>query len=100
MNDGYSIHLYYSEMYKGYVAYGFSAFIAIEYSATEKKMPELSYSKPLQMPMVVVRQELLDLLFNKGLYQGESKDKNYCHIRSFIQFDEHRYDEWVDTVRK
>lgn len=52
MNDGWAIHLYYSEMYKEYVAYGLSAYISCQRNCNIEAMPYVSYSSDLQMLLI------------------------------------------------
>lgn len=114
LNDGCSIYLYFSRMYEEYVAYGYSAFVALQNCvpmemATEggasdgslrSMVLEESYSDNFQMPMVKVNRDQLALLRTKGLVKEDSSaDESYLHIQSFIPFDERKYEEWAHTLR-
>lgn len=100
LNDGCSIFLYFSRMYEKYVAYGYSAFVAVENCMPANEALKESYSANFQMPMVKVNRDQLALLRTKGLVMEDSSaDESYLHIQSFIPFDERKYEEWAHTLR-
>lgn len=100
LNDGCSIYLYFSRMYEEYVAYGYSAFVAVQNCLLENDALKDSYSDSFQMPMVKVNRDQLALLRTKGLVlEDSSADESYLHIQSFIPFDESKYEEWAHTLR-
>jgi hypothetical protein len=99
MNDGGSIHVYYSEQYREFVAYGFSAFQAMK--ALKKYSVELrqEYSTEFQMPMVIVSKNQLEAIVHEGeTLQGDEKGQ-YYHIQSAIMMNEGAYDEWAEHLR-
>ena len=102
MNDGSSIHLYFSKMFKAYVAYGYSAFIAVQNGMILNAEPlEEGYSEELQMPMVKVNQKQLALISDKCMEMKDaSDDKDYLHLQSYIPFDERKYSEWAERLRE
>lgn len=97
LNDGCSIYLYFSRMYEEYVAYGYSAFVAVENCLPMEMSTD--YSEEMQMPMVKVNPEQMALIKSKGLIVEDGTDDGYLHIRSFILFDESKYEEWAHTLR-
>ena len=102
LNDGSSIHLYYSKMYEIYEAYGYSAFMVVQNCLMEsiQAFPlKESYSDKFQMPMVKVNQEQMALIRSKGLVQEDSDNDGYIYIQSFIPFDERKYTEWAQMLR-
>lgn len=98
MNDGYSIYIYYSEMYKEYVAYGYSAFIAIQNCIQEHECFKELYSPKFQMPMVMINNKQLSLIISKGIVRNKSYIDLY--IESFIPFEGRKYDEWAQFLRE
>lgn len=97
MNDGGEMHLYFSKMYEEYLAYGYSAFVAVENCMPTEMFAD--YSEELQMPMVKVNPEQMALIKSKGLIVEDDTDDGYLHIRSFIPFDEKKYSEWAQMLR-
>lgn len=98
MNDGCSIYIYYSEMYKEYVAYGYSAFIAIQNCIEEHECFAELYSSKFQMPMVKINDKQLNLIKSKGIVRKESFIDFYIEI--FTPFDERKYNEWAQFLRE
>ncbi len=101
LNDGCSIFLYFSRMYEEYVAYGYSAFVAVENCMPANVALKESYSDSFQMPMVKVTRDQLALIRTKGLVlEDSSADESYLRILSLIPFDESKYEEWVHMLRE
>lgn len=100
MNDGGSIHIYYSEMFKEFVAYGFSAFQAM--TTLKKAGVELrqEYSTEFQMPMVIISKGQLDVIMKEGIMLQETVEGKYYHVQSFIMMNEAAYDDWAGFLRK
>lgn len=100
MNDGGSIHIYYSEMYKEFVAYGFSAFQAM--TTLKKAGVELrqEYSDEFQMPMVFISKGQLEVISREGITLQETIEGKYYHVQSFMMMDEQAYDDWAGKLRK
>lgn len=100
MNDGGSIHIYYSEMYKEFVAYGFSAFQAM--TTLKKAGVELrqEYSDEFQMPMVIISKGQLEAIMREGVTLQGTVDEKYYHVQSFIMMNEAAYVDWAGKLRK
>lgn len=102
MNDGSSIHLYFSKMFEEYVAYGYSAFIAIQncMMGNAEQLKE-GYSEELQMPIVKVDDKQLALISDKCLKMDDSSDdKEYLQLQSLTPFNERKYSEWAERLRE
>lgn len=99
MNDGGSIHVYYSEKYKDFVAYGFSAFQAM--NMLNKKGVEMrqKYSTELQMPMVIINKNQLEIIKCKGVTLKNTVEGKFYHIQCFIMLDEKAYNKWAGFLR-
>lgn len=99
MNDGSTVHLYYSDMYKEYVAYGFSAYIAksVEPNISAGVRPYISYSESMQMPMVIVNEENLRSLKLQMVTQEQS-ESYICLHGTYVMNDE-KYTEWASYIR-
>lgn len=101
LNDGCSIYLYFSRMYEEYVAYGYSAFVAVENCMPANVALKESYSDSFQMPMVKVTRDQLALIRTKGLVlEDSSADESYLRIQSLIPFDDSKYEEWAHMLRE
>ena len=100
VNDGESIHIYYSEKYKEFVAFGFSAFQAMK--TLEAKEIELrqEYSTEFQMPMVIIGKKQLEGILSEGVTLQGTIEGKYYHIQSFIVLNEVAYDEWAEFMRR
>ena len=100
MNDGGSIHIYYSEMYKEFVAYGFSAFQAM--TTLKRKGVELrqEYSTEFQMPMVFISKGQLEVISRVGITLQKTIEGKYYHVQSFVMMNEAAYDDWAGFLRK
>ena len=99
MNEGDMIHMYYSPMYKEYVAYGYSAFIVFQMCKNEGQILKESYSDEYQMPMVRVNDQQFNMILSNRLRLSDSIDNSYYHFQSIIPFDEMGYDEWAQIMR-
>lgn len=99
MNDGGSIHIYYSEMYKEFVAYGFSAFQAM--MTLKKAGVELrqKYSTDFQMPMVIISKGQVEEIMKEGITLQGTLEGEYYHVQSFIMLNEAAYDDWAGFLR-
>lgn len=100
MNGGSSIHLYYDKMYGAYVAYGFSAFIALYLCKLAEEPLKASYSLPFQMPVVSINRYQIGILREKGILLTSSPDKQYYHIQSSVEVDMQGYEEWANFLRE
>ena len=98
-NDGSSIHIYVSEKYNCFVAYGFSAFLAMR-ALKAKDIPlRQRYSVEMQMPIVVFgKAQMEDLLRDAVAMQGTVEGK-YYHIQSPAKMDNEAYSEWAQWLR-
>lgn len=99
-NDGGEIHLYYYPMYHEFVAFGYSAYAAAKNAMLENEPLEEDYVTELQMPMVKIDNDQLDIIKANGLLLNDSKKGVYCHIKSFLPFDEREYSEWASALRE
>lgn len=97
MNDGTNVHLYYSEMYQEYVAYGYSAFLVSMNDPSVNVKPHVSYSDQFQMPQVRVKDSNLETLKGK-MVTVVSEDK-YIHLSDTVSVDERKYEEWASMLR-
>ena len=99
LNDGRTVHLYYSEMYKEYVAYGFSAYIAknVEPKLGVGARPYISYSKSMQMPMLCVNEDNLRSL-QAQMVMLENNKKYIC-LQGEYRLDEEKYSKWASFIR-
>ena len=100
MNDGGSIHIYYSEMYKEFVAYGFSAFQAMTTLKRKDVTLRQEYSEEFQMPMVIISKGQLEAIMRDGLTLQGTLEGEYYHVQSFIMLNEAAYDDWAGFLRK
>ena len=98
-NDGKSIHIYSSGKFNGFVAYGFSAFLAMR-ALKAKDIPlRQRYSVEMQMPIVVIgKAQMEDLLRDAVAMQGTVEGK-YYHIQSPAKMDNEAYSEWAQWLR-
>ena len=92
-NDGSSAHLYYSPSLGSYVAYGISAYIIFKMEVGMKP----SYSHNLQMPMVVVRNNQIDIL-KKKMESINSIENEYMLFETSKKYDDENYDEWAGNI--
>ena len=99
MNDGGSIHIYYSEIYKEFVAYGFSAFQAM--MTLKKAGVELrqKYSTDFQMPMVIISKGQVEEIMKEGITLQGTVEGKYYHVQCFVMMDETAYDDWAGFLR-
>lgn len=99
LNDGKTIHLYYSEMYKEYVAYGFSAYLAenVEPQIRARVRPLFSYSESLQMPFVLVDEKSLRSLEMK--MKTVERIKEHICLEGNLVLNEEKYVEWASLMR-
>lgn len=100
LNDGGSIHIYYSEMYHGFVAYGFSAFQTMKTLKAKEIEVQQEYSAEIQMPMVIINKVQMEAFLHRGVItkQGTVEGK-YYHMESFIMLNEAAYAEWAQSLR-
>ncbi len=99
MNDGGSIHVYYSEKYKEFVAYGFSAFQAMRTLKAKEITLRQEYSVEYQMPMVIISKGQLEVIMRGGVTKQGTVEGTYYHIQSFVMLDEAAYSEWAEYMR-
>jgi len=98
-NDGKSIHIYFSEKFNGFVAYGFSAFLAMRTLKDKDIQVQQRYSVEYQMPMVVFgKRQLQELKRDSVAKQGTIEGK-YYHIQSSAKMDDEAYSEWAQWLR-
>lgn len=100
LNDGGSIHIYYSEKYEEFVAYGFSAFQAMRTLKAKEIELRQKYSMEFQMPMVIINKRQFDVIMRDGVTMQGSIEGKYYHIQSFITLNETAYDEWAGFLRE
>lgn len=100
MNDGGSIHIYYSEMYHGFVAYGFSAFLAMKTLNAKEIEVEQVYSTEFQMPMVIISKGQMEEFLHGGVTLQGTVEGKYYYVQSFIVLNEAAYDEWAQWLRE
>ena len=93
-NDGKTAYLYYSTKYKGYVAYGISAYITYRVDHSVKA----EYNKDLQMPMAVVSDRQVARL-KKGLQNIMEIEDEYLQLEATQNYDEEGYEEWAGFLR-
>ena len=93
MNGGSSIHLYYDKMYGAYVAYGYSAFIALYLCKLAEEPLKASYSLPFQMPVVSINRYQIGILREKGILLTSS-------LQSSVEVDMQGYEEWANFLRE
>ena len=91
---------YYYPMYHEFVAFGYSAYAAAKNAMLENEPLEEDYVTELQMPMVKIDNDQLDIIKANGLLLNDSKKGVYCHIKSFLPFDEREYSEWASNLRE
>ena len=96
LNNGGSIHIYYSEKYKEFVAFGFSAFQAMR----TIKAKELTLRQGFQMPMVIISKGQLEVILKAGVALKGTVEGKYYQVRSFVAMDEHAYGDWAEFLRK
>lgn len=96
LNNGGSIHIYYSEKYKEFVAFGFSAFQAMR----TIKAKELTLRQDFQMPMVIISKGQLEVILKAGVALKGTVEGKYYQVRSFVAMDEHAYGDWAEFLRK
>ncbi len=99
LNDGGSIHIYYLEKYKDFVAFGFSAFMVMRALKTKEISVQQGYSKELQMPMVIIGKKEMEVIMRDGVIKQGTVEGKYYHLQSFIRLDEAAYDEWAKWLR-
>lgn len=99
MNDGGSIHIYYSEMYKEFVAYGFSAFQTMMTLKAKGLELRQKYSTDFQMPMVIISNKELEAIMHEGVTLQDTIEGKYYHIQCYIMLDESAYDKWAGFLR-
>lgn len=99
LNDGGEIHIYYSEKYKEFVAYGFSAFQAMRMLKAKEIELRQKYSMEFQMPMVVISKGQLDVIMRDGVTKQGTIEGEYYHIQCYIMLDESAYDKWAGFLR-
>lgn len=98
LNDGRTVHLYYSKMYQEFVAFGFSAFIVCETDTTIETKPYFSYSDEYQMPMVRVNDSVIANL-KRELIHTSSDNESYIKLYSPFAIDEEKYSMWASRLR-
>ena len=99
MNDAGSIHIYYSEKYKEFVAYGFSAFQAMTTLKNAGVELQQEYSTEFQMPMVIISKGQLETIMKEGIMLQGTIEGKYYHVQSFIIMNEDAYDDWAGFLR-
>ena len=97
MNDGMTLHLYFSQMFGKYVAYGFSAYVACGKCPSIDGRPFLSYSAHFQMPKVRVNRRSLKVLKRKLAVLVDEAGCMRLHDSEPI--DEDEYEEWANMLR-
>ena len=98
LNDGSSIHIYVSGKYNCFVAYGFSAFLAMRTLKAKDITLQQRYSVELQMPMVVIgKRQLQEMIRDSVAKQGTVEGK-YYHIQSSAKMDNEAYSEWAQWL--
>ena len=100
MNDGGSIHIYYSEMYKEFVAYGFSAFQAMRTLKAKDVTLRQEYSEEFQMPIVIISRGQVEVILREGITLQGTVEGKYYHVQSFVMMNEKSYDDWAGFLRK
>ena len=98
MDDGKTVHLYFSDMYQEYVAYGFSAYIACESDPTIVAKPLISYSTHFQMPEVRIDEANLQTLRHVLLEESTTDSQHLCFSCS-SPLDETKYESWAHCLR-
>ena len=99
MNGGGSIHIYYSEKYREFVAFGFSAFQAMRTMKVKEVTLSQEYSDEFQMPMVIISREQLEAILKAGVTLQGTVEGKYYHVQSFVMMDEAAYDDWAESLR-
>jgi hypothetical protein len=97
MNDGMTLHLYFSQMFGEYVAYGFSAYVACGQCPSIDSRPFLSYSAHFQMPKVRVDGRSLKVLKRKLAVLVD--EAGYMRLHDSEPIDEDEYEEWANMLR-
>lgn len=100
LNDGGAIHIYYSEKYKEFVAFGFSAFQALRTMKAKELTLRQDYSDEFQMPMVIISKGQLEAILKAGVALKGSVEGKYYHVQSYVTMDEHAYGDWAEFLRK
>lgn len=100
MNDGGSIHIYFSEKYKEFVAFGFSAFQAMKTLKAKELTLRQDYSDEFQMPMVIISKGQLEAILKAGVALKGTVEGKYYQVRSFVAMDENAYGDWAEFLRK
>lgn len=100
LNDGGAIHIYYSEKYKEFVAFGFSAFQAMKMLKAKEIELRQIYSTEFQMPMVVISRGQMDSIIEDGVMRQGSVEGQYYLVQCFISLNETAYDEWAEFLRR
>lgn len=95
LNDGGLIHIYYSEMYHNFVAYGFSAFQALKTLKAKEIDVRQDYSAEFQMPMVIISKGQMEAFLHGGVTKLGTVEGKYYHVQIFVMLDEPAYDEWA-----
>ena len=93
-NDGKTVHLYLSPLYKNYVAYGISAYIVSRVVSTV----ECGYDYDAQMPMVKLDGQQLAKL-GMSTCQTVSIQREHAQLKVEHIYDEEGYDRWASFVR-
>ena len=95
MNDGWTVHLYYSPTYQQYVAYGLSAYIVNKVFQGVKS----SYETDVQMPMVKVDDIKVEML-KKTMVCVVLKERQYKRLETMTSYNDNRYSEWANYLRE
>ncbi len=99
LNDGGSIHIYYSEKYNEFVAFGFSAFQAMRTMKAKEITLRQDYSDEFQMPMVIISKGQLEKMKHGSVTLQGTVEGKYYHLQSFILMNEEAYDKWAEFLR-
>ena len=99
MNDGGSIHIYFSEKYNEFVSFGFSAFQAMKMLKAKEIELRQKYSVEFQMPMVIISKWQLEKIKNGSVALQGTIEGKYYHLQSFILMNEDAYDAWAEFLR-
>lgn len=99
LNDQKSIYVYYSKMFHGFVAYGFSAYLAMKVCKAVGVDLKEDYSDDLQMPIVIIGLTKIDIIKYECVMMQDSIEGAFYHLRCYQIIDEKKYDEWAQWLR-
>lgn len=88
-NDGQTIHLFYDDMIGVYLAFGLSA-----YYTTLVVTPYVSLSKPLQMPVALLRKGHINSL-RQSMTKLEHTPHSYYRFRLIHKVGDAGYEKWL-----